>query len=377
MNTILDYVAWRGDLPLELFAFNEVDSLILSQLSYINYTGVVGADFEKSVPLKTVAETFMNMDESDVRKILPPNINADTFRLLISAGLSVRFGGVKMCGYAVRSDSVAEAQFAAVTFILSKKRVFVSFRGTDGTLVGWKEDFNMAFMSPVPSQRYALEYVLRVAGSFRSALVLGGHSKGGNLAMYAASFCGTKVQNRIETVYNHDGPGFENGVLNKSEYLAIVNRIRTFLPKSSVVGILFEHRETCTVVESSETLGVLQHDPFTWLVYGKSFVCVPNLTLDSVFVDITLKNWLQQLDKARLEQFIDTLFDVVSATEAVTLADLSENWLKKSGAVLKALSKIEPDTRDAVLKTIHLLFKSARQSVPFVAELMPLKKFTL
>ncbi len=371
MNNILDYIAWRGDVPFELSPFNEVDSLILSQLSYLDFANLVDENFSDQVLLSKVAYSFTNASDLDQRTEDLALVNKSTVQLLIAAGNSRRFGNIKVCAYVKSTDHAKEEQFAAITFLLDKKLNYLAFRGTDGSLVGWKEDCNMAFMSPVPAQQSSVEYMTAACAVLKGDIILGGHSKGGNLAVYASAFCLPKDQKRIKAIYNYDGPGFERTIVEKEEFQTILPLICTYMPQSSVVGILFEHYETCVVVESSKNVGVFQHDPFTWFVYGTAFVTVGGLTTDSIFIDLTVKHWLEQLDKDRREQFIDTLFEVLNATHAETLTDLSDSWVKNARLIIKALAHIEPETREAVLQTFHLLFKTAQTTVPTIVELSP------
>lgn len=371
MNNILDYICWRGDVPLEVSPFNEIDSLILSQLSYLDFNNLLDENFLNPIPLSEVAVNFANSSDFEKRSENLGLVNKSTIQLLIAAGNSVRFGNIKMCAYIKSTDFSKEEQFCAVSFVLNKKQNYLAFRGTDGSLVGWKEDFNMAFMSPVPAQQSAVEYMNNACQTLKGEIILGGHSKGGNLAIYASAFCLPKNQKRIKSIFNYDGPGFERTILEKPEFQAILPLICTYMPQSSVVGILFEHYENCVLVESSKNVGVFQHDPFTWFVYGNAFVTVDSLTTDSIFINITIKKWLEQLDKSKREQFIDTLFEVLNATHVETLSDLSDSWVKNARLIIKALAHIEPETREAVLQTFHLLFKTAQTTVPTIVELSP------
>ena len=228
----------------------------------------------------------------------------------------------------------------------------------------------MAFMSPVPAQKDAVAYLAACANADKKRkLIVGGHSKGGNLAIYSSVFCDAKTQKQITKVYNFDGPGFEQNILQSQEFSKMLPKLTTYLPQSSVVGILFNHREECIEIKSSESMGIFQHDPFTWFVTAKAFIRVEGLTNDSKFIDSTLKDWLEKLDNKQREMFIDTLFEVLYATEARTLSDLSDNWLKKSSAVIKALARIEPETRSAVLKIFKQLLSSAKQNMPLFSEI--------
>lgn len=370
MNTILDYIAWRGDLSFEASPINEVDCLIFCQLSYLDFSSIVSSSFNKQVRLKDAAAMFENAPDFEQRKKNSETMGKDNFPFLKEVAATDRFGNVLILGFTSNTDDVAEKQFAAVTFEFAKNNAFIAFRGTDGTIVGWKEDFNMAFMSPVPAQKDATAYLAASANADKKRkLIVGGHSKGGNLAIYSSVFCDEKTQKQITAVLNFDGPGFEQNILQSAEFTKMLPKLQTYLPQSSVVGILFNHREECTEIKSSESMGIFQHDPFTWSVKGRVFEKVEGLTNDSKFIDSTLKDWLEQLDNKQREMFVDTLFEVLYATEARSLSDLSDNWLKKSSAVIKALARIDPETRNAVLKIFKLLLSSAKQNMPALSEI--------
>lgn len=370
MNTILDYIAWRGDLSFEASPINEVDCLIFCQLSYLDFSSIISSSFNKQVRLKDAAAMFENAPDFEQRKKNSETMGKDNFPFLKEVTATDRFGNVLISGFTSNTDDVAEKQFAAVTFEFAKNNAFIAFRGTDGTIVGWKEDFNMAFMSPVPAQKDATAYLAASANADKKRkLIVGGHSKGGNLAIYSSVFCDEKTQKQITAVLNFDGPGFEQNILLSAEFTKMLPKLQTYLPQSSVVGILFNHREECTEIKSSESMGIFQHDPFTWSVKGRAFEKVEGLTNDSKFIDSTLKDWLEQLDNKQREMFVDTLFEVLYATEARSLSDLSDNWLKKSSAVIKALARIDPETRNAVLKIFKLLLSSAKQNMPALSEI--------
>ncbi len=370
INTISEYFDWRGDLSFEASPINEVDCLIFCQLSYLDYSSIVSESFAKPMRLKDAAAMFENAPDFEQRKKNSETMGKDNFPFLKEAAATGRFGEVLVSGFSSHTDDITEKQFAAITFEFAKNNAFIAFRGTDGTIVGWKEDFNMAFMSPVPAQKDAVAYLTACANANKKrSLIVGGHSKGGNLAIYSSVFCDAKTQKQITKVYNFDGPGFEQNILQSAEFTAMLPKLTTYLPQSSVVGILFNHREECIEIKSSESMGIFQHDPFTWFVTAKAFVKVDGLTNDSKFIDSTIKDWLEQLDNSQREMFIDTLFEVLYATEARTLSDLSDNWLKKSSAVIKALARIEPETRSAVLKIFKQLLSSAKQNMPVFSEI--------
>lgn len=255
-------------------------------------------------------------------------------------------------------DTEKAEQFAALTVETGDGLLYLSFRGTDDTLAGWKEDFHMACLPEVPAQKMAVKYVRDVARQFpRRRLRLGGHSKGGNLAVYAGVFTTAAIQRRIEAIWSNDGPGFHNDLLDLPEHRRVAQRIVSIVPKSSVVGMLLEHEEDYQVVDSTQQ-GLMQHDGFSWQVLGDHFVRLRSVTRQGHLNDLALKEWVHHMPLSQREKFVDGLFDVLSASGARTLTDLKEESFKSAGAMVKAMKDMEKDTRDALLYAIGLLFRS-------------------
>ena len=225
----------------------------------------------------------------------------------------------------------------------------------------------MGFVSPVPSQELAVEYLEALAKESTDEYITGGHSKGGNLAVYAAAFCTETVQKRVRTVYNFDGPGFVDRVLGAPGYLAVCDRVQTFVPQSSVVGMLLGHEEKHTIVHS-EQKGILQHDLYSWQTKRASFVCLETVDKASRFIDSTLKAWMADMDTERRAQFVGTLYTVLAQTGALTLKDLTGNWFISAKAMLKGIKNLDEDTRRAVGQVLRLLLKSTRSGFAQLAE---------
>ena len=251
MANIMDYLDWRGDLPLTVSPFNEVDGLILAELSFINFEGIVPPpELGRGVPLRDAAGTYFarhNGQEIDMGVLVPGRIPD----LMCRMAHSVRFGGMLLNGYCELMDDAREQQFAALTVELGDGSIYLSYRGTDDTIVGWKEDLNMGYLEVIPSQTRALEYLGRMTRQYPDArLRIGGHSKGGNLSVYAAVKAPAAVQDRIVQVYNNDGPGFAKPLVGTPEHTRVADRILTVVPQSSVVGQLLEQEQN---VESARS----------------------------------------------------------------------------------------------------------------------------
>ena len=340
MANMLDYILWRGDVPLDAVPVGEVDGLILAQLAMMRWEQCLG-EGEAS----TVLELYPKMNEPPVSVGFT---GEDDQKLLKLAAESARFGTLTVSDFASAFDPGLGMQFAAVTFHLPDDTVYVAYRGTDNTIVGWREDFNLAFSRPVPAQKAAREYLSRVAGKYPGKLRLGGHSKGGNLAMYAAATVEDALRERIIQVYNFDGPGFSDRMNDGELYSRIQHKLRTCLPQGSIVGLLLAHPEEYAVVKS-ENVSILQHDPYSWQVLGPRFVYLPELSRDSVRFDLAFRNWLSAVDEANRQLLVNTLFSVLEATRAATFGkEFWQGLTRNSKAVVAAIQKVEPQDRKRV-----------------------------
>ncbi len=316
MYDMFDYIEWRGDLPFSKVGPNPVDLLIFSTLSYIQFDGIVPGTADRRISLREAAEKFFAQTDLEQKVRVKKDLD-----LLEAAMDSDRFGEAGMSFYRSILDSEAETQFAAVTYYLGDGTAVVTFRGTDRTLVGWKEDFNMAFQDTVPAQREALKYLEEFATNTLQPMRLVGHSKGGNLAVYAAAKSNPSIKQRIIEIHNQDGPGFSEKMMCDSGYLAIVPKISTYLPESSVVGILLEHEEPYTVIKSKK-IGPMQHDPYSWEVLRNDFIYCEEISEGSRFLDKTTKAWLESMTTKERNHFVDVIYDIMTSGGAVMTDDL-------------------------------------------------------
>lgn len=354
MTNIFDYLYWRGDIPMRFAAFQELDGAILSRLSYLPFERVLSGGAEDALPLRAAAEKLLAQADLEQTVTQPEDV-----RLLKTLLCCERFCNAETVGFACRTDKESQTQFSALALRLHPDEVTISFRGTDNTLVGWKEDFNMGFVCPVPAQELAVRYLEQIAARCSGALRLCGHSKGGNLAVYAAAFCPPTVQERISAVYNYDGPGFDETVLARDGYRAICGRVHTFVPQSSVVGMLLGHEEEYTIVHS-ERMGLMQHDIYSWEVGRDGFAQLETVTNSSRFIDFTLKAWIAEMDVAQRERFVDAIYGIMKETNAETLRDLNENRLDTAKHVLHSIRNLDEQTRSDVTHALGLLLRSTK-----------------
>ncbi len=356
MANIIDYVKWRGDLSLNESEFNEIDSLILNRFSYFPLDNIIKEN--EIISIKELSRRFEAEDKEKL-KILWKD-DAELFPII---GKSERFGKMQALEYVNKIDPETEKQFSAITVILPDNTIYVSFRGTDNTLIGWKEDFNMSFKSHIASQKAAKEYLENIAKQYPNKKIrIGGHSKGGNLAVYASIFANSKIQKNIINVYNNDGPGFNEDIVNTEEYKNIIEKVITYIPQDSIFGMLLNHEERYTVVQSTAK-GVMEHDVYSWQVIGKKFVALKEVTNGSKIIDKTIKNWLKDLDLNTREQVIDIIFEVINSTEARTIADLKLSLMKNAKIILSSYSHIDPENKKMITTTIAEFFEIFKENI--------------
>ena len=354
-GTIIDYLKEYADVSLKDEPMNDVDSLVLCQFSYLKFDGLVPLVTEngRSVSLQQLYE------HSDYEKLYGDERYEKENRALFEAMRKcVRFRNMKLNCYIniIEAQADFETQFSAVTFLLEDGTMYVAFRGTDETMVGWKEDFNMAFLSPVPGQEFAVKYLNMVTARLPRDFYVGGHSKGGNLAVYAAMNCYPQARDRIRKIYSMDGPGFRPEVLEKCDFGQIEERTCKILPHSSLVGMLFEKDIRYQVVES-RTFGLAQHNPFTWLVKDGHFVTVSDIYESRRFMDDTLNEWILSLDEQSLRTFVDTLFQILAASESDNLIDFTANLKRSMTGILGAMKDLDEDTQKGLRQAVKALFE--------------------
>ena len=318
-------------------SFNIVDSLIFAYLSYLHFP-----------------TTKTKLKDLKISKSSKKEKNKEFLKRVIT---SKRYQDVELCFYIEDTNDLIEKQFSAVTFLLPDNTMYISFRGTDSTLTGWKEDFNMAFMLPVPAQKEALNYVEKITRLIPRNFYIGGHSKGGNLAVYAGCNLNKNLSSRIIKIYSHDGPGFIKEFLTTSNYQNIKDKIEKVVPSSSIIGMLLYTNEKYKIIKSSEK-GILEHDPFSWLVKDNNFIILKELSDGITYTNKVINDFLNSLSKKEREIFIDSLFTVLKSTNLTTLDEISKNFIVKIPNILIAIYKLDDVNKKYILKTIKALIKS-------------------
>ena len=341
MGNIMDYISWRGDLSFEQSQFNEVDNLILACFSYVNLDGISAVTKQKGIGLKKLTKEFMKLHTMKELEADKSFIRLAPF-MMMEMAKSVRFGKCVVRNYVNDIVTEAEQQFAAMEIVLEDGTSYVSFRGTDDTIIGWKEDFNLS-TGVVPAQKRAIEYLQKISEHTDGMLRVGGHSKGGNLAIYGSVMC-KSAHDKILEIYSNDGPGFSREFQELPETKEMMPKIIRIIPEYSIIGTLLEHEKEPVIVASSSK-GLLQHDGFSWEVQGPALVRRDSLNKTALrFIEI-LHKWIDGMDMEQKRLLIEDLFATLQASGYENLSEVQSGGLKSLAAMVKRVEKFAPESR--------------------------------
>ena len=341
MGNIMDYISWRGDLSFEQSQFNEVDNLILACFSYVNLDGISAVTKQKGIGLKKLTKEFMKLHTMKELEADKSFIRLAPF-MMMEMAKSVRFGRCVVRNYVNDIVTEAEQQFAAMEIVLEDGTSYVSFRGTDDTIIGWKEDFNLS-TGVVPAQKRAIEYLQKISEHTDGMLRVGGHSKGGNLAIYGSVMC-KSAHEKILEIYSNDGPGFSREFQELPETKEMMPKIIRIIPEYSIIGTLLEHEKEPVIVASSSK-GLLQHDGFSWEVQGPALVRRDSLNKTALrFIEI-LHKWIDGMDMEQKRLLIEDLFATLQASGYENLSEVQSGGLKSLAAMVKRVEKFAPESR--------------------------------
>lgn len=357
MQTITEYINWRGDLNFEASALNEVDVYILSKLGKPDYSGIISEGFDK-VLLKDAVEKYLEEHPNDWQN-LGVLASPEIMMTIKDLAETERFSKLALTAFSTRLSSEATEQFSALTVILPDDTVVVTFAGTDDTLVAWKEDFLMAVDNEVTAQKDAAAYLEMVAAEFSGNIIVAGHSKGGNLAVYASAMASMKTQDRITAVYNYDGPGFHRSFTHDPGYLSIKDRIHTILPYHSIVGVLLSRAENCSIV-SCKKRGIASHDGFMWELDRTVFKRVEELSRESRAFEEAVAQTLDKMSRTERLAFIEEFFAALDTTGAVTIDDLTEHRISEAFTIIASL-KNASEAKAFASKVLKGIIKNWRE----------------
>lgn len=315
---LFSYIDKYGCYSFDEVSFNELDNAVFAALSYVNFEGIVSPNRYNPITIKNAGDRYFLLNPMKKKSMIAVKNAVKMLRVIKDTR---RYGEMHLYNYIYETGD--EEQFSALTIEINPKLVYVSFEGTDHLVSGWKEDFMMTYTFPIASQRRAIDYVNKHFFFRRKELILGGHSKGGNLAMVASMYANFWVRDKIIKIYNNDGPGLLKEQIESKFYLNIKHKLVHIIPNYSVVGLLLLHDDNYKVVRSSRK-GLLSHDIFTWVVQDQSFM-VAELDPFSKALDDEIVIWLNKYSCEERERFVLALFDIFKKANIESLIDIIEN----------------------------------------------------
>lgn len=360
MGNIMDYLDWRGDIPFSNDPFHEVDNLVLTQLAYVDFEGIVpGPESEDWVSIEEADQAYWRTHT--VKEVLEERTLFHLAPLLLTKlKNSPRYAGMRLSRYTNTVLAQESEQMSAITFRLKDGMTYVAFRGTDDSITGWKEDFNLTFMEESPGQNKAARYLSQLPLSQGEELYVGGHSKGGNFAVYASAFCDEAVRKRISRVYTNDGPGFLESVTRKPGYQEILPRIISIIPEESVIGLLLDSGYPYTVIKSSKK-GLWQHDAMSWEVMRNRFLKAVSTTKRSVLMEKTMERWISGLTFEERKRFFDTVFAVIESSGKDTVSALQTLSLKSTFEMMNKYQNLDNQDKSRVRDVLQQLVKAGAE----------------
>ena len=349
MANINDYLLWRGDIPINKeFKFNEIDSIILARFSYLIFDKI---KMNKKETIESISKKMKNFENDEFR------YNGDK-ELITYLGASKRFKHMIVTDYVQTNDKQIEQQFGAITIHISEKEIYLSYIGTDSTIYGWKEDFNMAFMENVPCQKEGKKYIEKISQKYPNKKIrIGGHSKGGNVAIYSAITSSKELKDKIIKVYNYDGPGFNKNIINKYSNDKIISKIETYIPQDSIIGRLLNHKEKMTIAFSLEK-GIFQHDIYSWQVLKDDLIHSEKNTDISEDIDKTMTEWIELTTNEQRKIVIDAIFELFYSTDSETFGEMSKNISTNLPKVLKKYGEIAKEDKEMIKQMIKIIATS-------------------
>ena len=339
MGTLIDYIKWRGDLEFCRDGFNAVDNLVLSCLSYVPLDGVYekyGADV---IDIRELNEIYFEYFYDEGR-YAENSVLRDGPIILKNVADTNRFCHVKIRNYVSKLELNKTLQFAAMEFLLPDGTSYVAFRGTDDSIVGWKEDFMLA-LEEVEAERQAVAYLNDIASEKDGRMLrVGGHSKGGHLAIYATAMCDAGIRDRIINVYSNDGPGFMEKVAKSKAMKDISPKLISIVPEDTIVGLLMVPVGHPIVVKST-AISVAQHNPTTWCIEGNSLVTADNVSKTARFISRKIRENIHKMSDDDLNEFVDNLFSIFESTGAITLSELKHSGLRGIQTMTKTVGNLK------------------------------------
>ena len=357
MGNLITYVQQYGAQTFEDKSLTDIDVLVLTEIAYLPFDEIVPASFEvkAAISLNQLGKEFETIKEKE-HENNPFMITKERIQLLDVVSKSQRYKDIKVFGFMNDIDDERTKQFAAVCYQWEEENRWIIFRGTDESLTGWKEDFMMTYSDLIPAQTDAIEYLKKQAETFSGILNVSGHSKGGNLSLYASTMQEETVQDRIKQIYCWDAPGVHRSILNTEGYQRVVSKAKRYIPQDSIVGLMLESQVPYHIIESQGS-GISQHSALMWNIEDDHFVELTELTRNSQLTDQTFKQWTEVVSDEDLKLFFDTFFELFFEMGVETVNDVYYNFRMYMQKFFEKTYQMDPEKREVLLRVGHLLFQ--------------------
>ena len=351
MKNVISYVEKYGDMTFEEKSIGEIDYAILSILSYINYDSILYSN-ETKVKLKDALTSFF---EKYTKKELSTHGLGlkDAYKIAETILDTNRYRDLKLYNYVYETND--NLQFSAMFIDINSRTVFISIEGTDDEVAAWKEDFEMAYSHFIPAQRKCIHYLnQKITLLKEKKYIIGGHSKGGNLALMGAMYLNPLKQNKIKDIYSFDGPGLNDRDFRSFRYMSLKKKYHLYLSNYSLVGLLLNRPDDAKIV-SSYHKGLLAHSLYNWRVTDDKFYCVNNLSSFSRAFDKAFRKWLDKYDLKTKRLLVEDVFDIFNRCNITTLYKIHAKDLKEIKTILRETSNLSDDTKAILMDLIKTL----------------------
>ena len=360
MSDIRDYIDWRGDIEFKNNPFNELDALALTQVVYLPLGEQVGDGFKDECTLKKSVRKYFKNHEGKEESLTMLLLNCgDISRKMMNAD---RYKDIKFCKFRERYDQINAIQFAAVTAKISDDTLVVVFRGTDDTLAGWEEDFKLCYMTPMDAQIEAAKYLKEVCEEWDGNIVIAGHSKGGNIGIYATMCLSDENKNKISCIYSFDGPGFLPKTVACEDYKKTIGKVVSYMPQGSVVGMIMYNSGKILTVKSTGK-GFMQHAVVTWQILGKEFVYEDRFEKGSLIFNECTKKWITEIETDKIEEFINKVFALLKSGNMETITEMSSGMPQAIRKILKSYSALDKNSKKMLRSTLKEMLKISADTI--------------
>ena len=357
MGNLITYVQQYEAQIFQEKLVTDIDILVLTEIAYLPFDEIVSSSFEEkaAISLNQLGKEFETIKEKE-HKNNPFMITKERIQLLDVVSKSPRFKDVKVFGFMNDIDDELTKQFAAVCYQWEEESRWIIFRGTDESLTGWKEDFMMTYSDLIPAQTDAIVYLKKQAELFSGSLNISGHSKGGNLSLYASAMQEEDIQHRIQQIYCWDAPGVHRSILNTEGYQRVVSKAKRYIPQDSIVGLMLESQVPYHIIESQGS-GISQHSALMWNIEDDHFVELTELTRNSQLTDQTFKQWTEVVSDEDLKLFFDTFFELIFEMGVETVNDVYYNFRMYMRQFFEKTYQMDTEKREILLRVGRLLFQ--------------------